>query len=35
MGSLERYFKGLITDHIGFEAFLRATGFFQKICPRY
>ncbi|KAF6785197.1 reverse transcriptase domain protein [Colletotrichum sojae] len=35
MGSLERYFKGLITDPQGFQAFLRVTDFFQKICPRY
>ncbi|KAF6800186.1 reverse transcriptase domain protein [Colletotrichum musicola] len=35
MGSLERYFKGLITDHRGFQAFLRVTDFFQKICLRY
>ncbi|KAF6815373.1 reverse transcriptase domain protein [Colletotrichum musicola] len=34
MGSLERYFKGL-TDHKGFQAFLRVTGVFQKTCPRY
>ncbi|KAF6844234.1 reverse transcriptase domain protein [Colletotrichum musicola] len=35
MGSLERYFKGLSTDHEGFQAFLRVTGFFQKVCPCY
>ncbi|KAF6829533.1 reverse transcriptase domain protein [Colletotrichum musicola] len=35
MGSLEQYFKGLITDHQGFQAFLRVTDFFQKIYPRY
>ncbi|KAF6832715.1 reverse transcriptase domain protein [Colletotrichum musicola] len=35
MGSLERYFRGLITDYEGFHTFLRVTGFFQKICPRY
>ncbi|KAF6811310.1 reverse transcriptase domain protein [Colletotrichum musicola] len=35
MGSLELYFKGLITDYQGFQAFLRVTDFFQKICPRY
>ncbi|KAK6222517.1 reverse transcriptase [Colletotrichum tabaci] len=35
MGSLERYFKGLMTDPKGFEAFLRVTHFFRKICPRY
>ncbi|KAF6831258.1 reverse transcriptase domain protein [Colletotrichum musicola] len=28
MGSLERYFKGLITDPQGFQAFLRVTDFF-------
>ncbi|KAF6825116.1 reverse transcriptase domain protein [Colletotrichum plurivorum] len=35
MGSLELYYKGLITDHQGFQAFLRVTDFFQKICPPY
>ncbi|KAF6800330.1 MFS transporter [Colletotrichum sojae] len=34
MGSLKRYFKGLITDPQGFQAFLRITDFFQKICTR-
>ncbi|KAK2759280.1 reverse transcriptase domain protein, partial [Colletotrichum kahawae] len=33
--SLERYFKGLITDSEGFQAFLDVTDFFQKIYPRY
>ncbi|KAK2778478.1 hypothetical protein CKAH01_11723 [Colletotrichum kahawae] len=35
IGSLEQYYKGLITDHEGFQAFLSVTDFFQKICPRY
>ncbi|KAK1634223.1 hypothetical protein BDP81DRAFT_396218 [Colletotrichum phormii] len=35
IGSLDRYFKGLITDSEGFQAFLYVTDFFQKICPRY
>ncbi|KAF6806257.1 reverse transcriptase domain protein [Colletotrichum musicola] len=35
MGSLERYFKGLITDPQGFQAFLRIIDFFQKIYPQY
>ncbi|KAK1839305.1 reverse transcriptase domain protein [Colletotrichum chrysophilum] len=35
MVSLERCFRGLITDPQGFQAFLRMTDFFQKICPRY
>ncbi|KAF5498150.1 Gag-Pol polyprotein [Colletotrichum aenigma] len=35
MGSLERYFKGLIIDSEGFQAFISVTDFFQKICPRY
>ncbi|KAF5500029.1 hypothetical protein CGCA056_v014966 [Colletotrichum aenigma] len=35
VGSLERYFKGLIIDSEGFQAFLSVTDFFQKICPRY
>ncbi|KAF6812131.1 reverse transcriptase domain protein [Colletotrichum musicola] len=35
MGSLEWYFKGLITDPQGFQAFLRVTDFFQKSCLRY
>ncbi|KAK2752250.1 reverse transcriptase [Colletotrichum kahawae] len=35
IGSLERYFKGLIIDSKGFQAFLNVTDFFQKICPRY
>ncbi|KAK0369583.1 RNA-directed DNA polymerase from transposon x-element [Colletotrichum limetticola] len=34
MGSLEAYFKRLITDPRDFEAFLGVTDFFQKICPR-
>ncbi|KAK0367398.1 reverse transcriptase domain protein [Colletotrichum limetticola] len=34
MGYLEAYFERLITDPRGFEAFLRVTDFFQKICPR-
>ncbi|KAF5527647.1 putative RNA-directed DNA polymerase from transposon BS [Colletotrichum aenigma] len=35
IGSLDRYYKGLITDHEGFQAFLCVTDFFRKICPRY
>ncbi|KAF6820294.1 reverse transcriptase domain protein [Colletotrichum musicola] len=35
MGSLERYFKGLITNYQGFQAFLHITDFFQKIYPQY
>ncbi|KAJ0384649.1 hypothetical protein COL922a_007913 [Colletotrichum nupharicola] len=31
----KRYFKGLIIDSEGFQAFLDATDFFKKICLRY